>query len=715
MAAESLCSSCREVFSNPIGESRNKPLIYTFYQQSACPMCVEIQRFLDSSTTRRPGVNARLKSLLSRRKQKDEPDKVDIHFYHEDHRFGHTIAKAVRAYTLSEETISWLHGQPYHTVKRRLGAAPHVLAKCFRDQELRPGRQKTRSAWLLASSHHAAVANNLFYQALGLLQSAGPGPQKKLPKRLLDIWSLSPDVRLVETSTLTKEIKYIALSYVWGPDASRHLTTALATLADHKCRLPLKRPPLTIRDAVILARQLQVIRYLWVDSLCIVQDGDPAAKRSELAHISDIYSNAYLTLAVASAAHCDGGFLSDRAKPLAVARAQNAQYSVSIPSYRYKGRGPAAVYLRPFPQPSVVKNINYEQEKLHTRGWTFQELMLSWRVLIYSSIQPYWRCRQAKWDCGAPPGIDEYLDRTELGDVLGGVATPAQGWEGRSRWLKIGGTTSSVAGKSSASIFGVGGVGEQREREMGKQALVHWKWLWEVENYSRRQLTNEKDKLAALHELRTREEIRLRALLGGSGWHGENHAAGAGGNTLGMEDPGYAVGIFRATAPVGLLWKRAQKAILAVERRQTRLQSYPSWSWMSFDGPVEHPITKAPWQMVRPADKFEIVSWPETDDYGSILSDSPTSIMLRGVIMDVMIPETDVINADHGTQMVCYDIKAPIRSLAMGGAFEDEDLYKMGTIVFDEHQRWGTDYRGFKCKTNTKLSVIWISLAGHEE
>jgi hypothetical protein len=63
--------------------------------------------------------------------------------------------------------------------------------------------------------------------------------------------------------------------------------------------------PQTIQDAMILMSQIQE-RYLWVDSLCIVQD-DKDVKRSQIATMNQIYQGAYATIIAASGNDANAG------------------------------------------------------------------------------------------------------------------------------------------------------------------------------------------------------------------------------------------------------------------------------------------------------------------------------------------------------------------------------------------------------------------------
>lgn len=66
---------------------------------------------------------------------------------------------------------------------------------------------------------------------------------------------------------------YVALSYVWG--LTQNYTTVLDNIRIHQQQGSLEtfldKIPKVIRDAMDLVRRLG-LRYLWVDSLCIVQN-----------------------------------------------------------------------------------------------------------------------------------------------------------------------------------------------------------------------------------------------------------------------------------------------------------------------------------------------------------------------------------------------------------------------------------------------------------
>jgi hypothetical protein len=108
---------------------------------------------------------------------------------------------------------------------------------------------------------------------------------KDLPTRLLDVGpadgSINPRLRIVSEMLDQDAFKpqsylYVALSYCWG--TKPFLTTTQETLGERKKGIVMIELPRTVRDAVWFTRLLG-IRYLWVDSLCILQG--PGGKKLE--------------------------------------------------------------------------------------------------------------------------------------------------------------------------------------------------------------------------------------------------------------------------------------------------------------------------------------------------------------------------------------------------------------------------------------------------
>lgn len=101
---------------------------------------------------------------------------------------------------------------------------------------------------------------------------------------------------------------YVALSYVWGTQSTLNTTRNNlsrlqkdGSLAD-RLATPIAR---TIRDAMGIVELLSE-QYLWVDTLCIVQD-DNSEKHTEMSKMSMIYANASVTILAVQGENANSG------------------------------------------------------------------------------------------------------------------------------------------------------------------------------------------------------------------------------------------------------------------------------------------------------------------------------------------------------------------------------------------------------------------------
>ncbi|KAK4175462.1 putative heterokaryon incompatibility protein [Triangularia setosa] len=200
-----------------------------------------------------------------------------------------------------------------------------------------------------------------------------------LPKRVLDV---SPpgehgELRLYETSKGAKG-RYIALSHRWGQ--TQPLTTTKKAIGNWRQTIPWADVPQAFRDAITVTRKLG-IRYLWIDSLCIVQD-DPQDWAEQAPEMCSIYSNALLTI---SATRCDEG-CTDTLFP-------DFQRTVTV-----AGDPSITVAVRA-EGPHVSSSTHYP---LLQRAWVFQERLLSRRVLHFGYDELNWECMEKAW-CECDP------------------------------------------------------------------------------------------------------------------------------------------------------------------------------------------------------------------------------------------------------------------------------------------------------------------------
>ncbi|KAF2867743.1 heterokaryon incompatibility protein-domain-containing protein, partial [Massariosphaeria phaeospora] len=155
---------------------------------------------------------------------------------------------------------------------------------------------------------------------------------------------------------------YLALSYVWGPQPETK-----ATSGDY---------PRVIEDAIRATQKLGY-RFLWIDRYCINQTNKEEQK-AQLQQMDLIYENADLTIVAAAGQNDQYGLpgIGTRADtqakrpPQPAATIGNLQLVSSLPDIE--------LYL--------------SESKWSTRGWTYQEALLSRRCLMFFTSQVYFVC-----------------------------------------------------------------------------------------------------------------------------------------------------------------------------------------------------------------------------------------------------------------------------------------------------------------------------------
>ena len=243
---------------------------------------------------------------------------------------------------------------------------------------------------------------------------------------------------------------YIALSYVWGE--GKPYTTKLSNIMLHRNHGGLERNleelPRVFHDAFNLVRCLGV-RYIWIDSLCIVQDSSRSwGLNSRVMDL--IYGNAVLTICAA-----DGVDSSTPLKAMHPKAHDARQISLDCaPRVRLMVSRPPEIGIR--------------ASKWNTRAWTFQERLLSKRCLIFTEGRVYFQCLST--------GMSEdiFADREGAGWSLDLVNAPLQ-----------------------------------MLRELDRRAL--WVYTNCVALYTARILTKRKDILAAFNGISNLMEKTMRA------------------------------------------------------------------------------------------------------------------------------------------------------------------------------------------------------------
>jgi hypothetical protein len=200
-----------------------------------------------------------------------------------------------------------------------------------------------------------------------------------LPKRVLDLGdSNNPYVRLYESQGEVE--RYICLSHCWG--AHLLIRTLSTNLLSYQDEIPWDALSLTYQETIVFVRKLR-IRYLWIDSLCIIQDNE-VDWRDEAANMASIYQNSYLTICAAMSANTGGGLFSN-------AGPEFKPHRLTYPD----GDGRSQeVYARIQLSHAHFPGIYGSTPKLpiYNRGWILQERLLSPRVLHFAPQELNWEC-----------------------------------------------------------------------------------------------------------------------------------------------------------------------------------------------------------------------------------------------------------------------------------------------------------------------------------
>jgi hypothetical protein len=210
-----------------------------------------------------------------------------------------------------------------------------------------------------------------------------------LPKRVLKIQDLGDDkfhVRLIETNQ--EYAIYAALSHCWGTEQS--CTTTLSTLEARKHRISWSEIPKTFRDAITFAAKLDV-RYIWIDSLCIIQD-DATDWEIESSKMADVYQYAAVTLSATSSPGDTQGCFTENS---AFMRDLEISLPEDVGACRIAVRKPLKHWN------NLIPSQLLQHFPLLSRGWAFQERILAPRVLHFCESELVWECRQiSTCECG---------------------------------------------------------------------------------------------------------------------------------------------------------------------------------------------------------------------------------------------------------------------------------------------------------------------------
>lgn len=363
-----------------------------------------------------------------------------------------------------------------------------------------------------------------------------------LPTRLLDVGdAAAPDgLRLVLGEELGAKTPYLTLSYCWGRTKPVVLMNAL--LPAFRASITTLTLPKTIQEAVDITRRLGY-RFLWVDSLCIIQDSKEDWKR-EAARMDQVYFYSTLTIAATVSASNEGGCYRRR-NPLSYlpCRISGTENNGVFISHSHYARTVAA-----------VQRDAIQKAPLNTRAWVLQERILSRRILHFTGTTLFWDCAALQAFDSCPDGKrvanSNQLDLNLRWKLRSLLRPPREPRPAGTAYEKLLGRLSRVLAKHDPAS-------KEWERTFQND------WHTVVGMYSNCDLTVSTDKKLAL--------------AGIVGWVQRGR------------DLKYVEGFwFRSSlVPQQLLWASDRTG---EPRARPAFRGAPSWSWLSVDGAIVFPL-----------------------------------------------------------------------------------------------------------------------------
>ncbi|KAH8654589.1 heterokaryon incompatibility protein-domain-containing protein [Tricladium varicosporioides] len=253
---------------------------------------------------------------------------------------------------------------PAYTVSAPEESALVASNEVFR-RLIRPADDlKLASAWLSSCNNHHSSCKKAY-------DRLWKNPARALPRRLLDT-SNSRGQDICLTEEFPRKTQYATLSHCWG--LVPIIRTLRSSLNEHKENISFNNLSKTFKDAVIICRRLG-IQYLWIDSLCIVQD-DAQDWEIEAAKMADIYACSFLNISALASPDGAGGCFYPRNRTVSIPSESNRTTSEPI----YISRSPSDYW------------VDIAKCPLASRAWVIQERVLPPRSLIFGSDQIHWEC-----------------------------------------------------------------------------------------------------------------------------------------------------------------------------------------------------------------------------------------------------------------------------------------------------------------------------------
>ncbi|RDW95143.1 hypothetical protein BP5796_00906 [Coleophoma crateriformis] len=344
------------------------------------------------------------------------------------------------------------------------------------------------------------------------------------PTRILYVGGNDITTVRLQAGVEPSHCRYVALSHCW--EHTKPLTTTNCNLRERSIAIQCSSLPQIFQHAVQITRALE-ISYLWIDSLCIIQDSQQDWTK-ESSQMHKIYSNSSITIAATLYADHDLSILSNQSSDRKALTSKPEPRCTCSPG-TCKAFKPL---LRDNPGTTLLDS------PLSQRGWALQERMLSPRVLHFSATRLVWECREASTTIDATSRMRKSIFSMHVGNAHRLPQTEC------AKAVKETDTTKLLRNETI-----------QSQNPPAFRTGNFWREL--VREYSKRCLSKPQDKLPAVAGIAT----TLYALNGCR----------------------YLAGLWDDDLHHNLLWSRGFAAPPTARPSSYRA---PSWSWAAIDSQV---------------------------------------------------------------------------------------------------------------------------------
>ncbi|KAF1815377.1 hypothetical protein P152DRAFT_183460 [Eremomyces bilateralis CBS 781.70] len=221
----------------------------------------------------------------------------------------------------------------------------------------------------------------------------GNDTMQSYPARLLDLSQYTPEeerVRLVLASMVKPSAAYVALSHIWSP--SDEICTTRQSLAQFERAIHWNILPLKVQDA-LRATVRMGWRYLWVDTLCIVQD-DEKERQEAVLKMSRIYSSAIAVIIAISELDSPTGANDSVATSTLWSPAKSKPFTSGSFTLVHRSKETARYSLSQASNPTAsvldrfTVNVQSDPQNSSSRWWMIQKTPII-RSIQSTSCGPY--------------------------------------------------------------------------------------------------------------------------------------------------------------------------------------------------------------------------------------------------------------------------------------------------------------------------------------